>query len=481
MPISIPQPVLDILNSLQIAGLPASMNPGDIARAQINPGLEAFNTVSVGNVLGNLDLNLSNVVLTLTQLTPGSAALNINLNAVQAPGAKAPGATDMALLLEQVELSPPAKTHAVDLDPNATAVGGLPYLVPTGIGSALQPGTNVEGILGRMTGAVQQVEEMAGTVSGAITPVTNLVASLTGKITGALTGPQVLPAAPKITVAWRIEGKYSLLENTTLTDVAHPPVLVALPEFTELTAGSVPASELRIFCDVTVQVTLPDGSTPSTSRTLGPLSIEVPRVQIPTLAAFTENSQGRANFPGSVLMAVPTSSAIISLNNLKDILVPVQSILRNLQTVLKLANLVLAAEFGAASDNIGLLISFLGVSVAFIRGDQVMDLSSVTRVPGGWFGIGYQSWEDVISGVLLVGPPGRAITCHNRRNLWQGTGEFQVTLGSSATAFVPDLNSTSPACVPSDSTFAVVTPPINSGFPNTFNDVISSFQFLPLS
>ena len=44
-----------------------------------------------------------------------------------------------------------------------------------------------------------------------------------------------------------------------------------------------------------------------------------------------------------------------------------------------------------------------------------MDLWYVMREPGGFLGFGYKSWEDCISSLIMIGPPGRAARFIMRR------------------------------------------------------------------
>lgn len=492
---AIPQPVLDILNKLQIVGLPTLINPGEILSPQINPGLEALDALGLGEVLGNLDLNLSNVVLSLTQMKMGESDLTLTLDALRDATGKAPGATDVNVVMEAVEFNKPAPTQAKDLNADMSVTRELPYLAPianNATGYLLQLGTHVQGLIGKMAGEIKQVEKMTGSVKGKLAPLESLLASITGKVTGAITGPKLLDVAPEVSVQWQIEGNYILLDNTTLNNKLVPPVFVVLPEFTELSNTPAPASQLRISCDVSITVKLPDGTTESKSRRIGPVNIEVPKIPVPVLAAFAEHGQSdTSKFPGRVLMAVPASSPLSNLNNLKSFLEPVRTVLTRLQQTLTVANAALSLQFGEASNVLGTLIDLIGaVNQPIIRQNAVMYLSSITLDPGGWFGVGYKSWEDEISSVLLIGPPGTGLSCHNRRNLWQGTGQFKVIVGMTGTAFVLDLvkpvipdgnggHTSLPDCVPSDTIFEVVVNPDNSR--RTFNDVISSFQFLPLA
>jgi hypothetical protein len=93
----------------------------------------------------------------------------------------------------------------------------------------------------------------------------------------------------------------------------------------------------------------------------------------------------------------------------------------------------------------------------------------------------YFSWEDVISAVLLFGPPGRAVLCHNAKELAFREGEhqgvFQVTIGPMAVAVVGDLSAppNDGDSIPVLSKFKVrVSPRPHRGF----NDQISSLQLV---
>lgn len=77
----------------------------------------------------------------------------------------------------------------------------------------------------------------------------------------------------------------------------------------------------------------------------------------------------------------------------------------------------------------------------------------------------------------MVGPPGRGISLHNRKNTWVGTGAFQVTLGPKATAQIGDFSTgTLPSFIPKDSSVSAITP-LPPG-QSSFNDVVSSYKFI---
>lgn len=494
---AIPQPVLDILNKLEIAGLPTVISPGEILRPQLNPGVEALSALGLGQILGTLDLDLTNVVLDIPKLVFGESVFDLTLDStLKDETEKLPGTTDVKVVLEAAEFARPVAPKAGDVNIERAATGPLTYLrfEQSDLSAGYLPklGTSVQGLVGKLAGQIKQVEKLTGTVKGTLAPVEHLVAKLTGKITGKIKGAELLKLAPKVTVKWHVEGNHVLLDNTTLDNPLVPPVFVVLPEFGELTRAALPTSQLRISCDVTIDVTLTDNTEESRTHRVGPVNIEVPRIPIPTLAAFVEHGATDTDqFPGRVLMAVPAASALDGLTNLRGFLEPAESVLRKLQQTLTVVNAALSTQFGEAADVLGKLIEILGqVNQPLIRQDAVHYLSSVTLDPGGWFGVGYRSWEDEISSILFIGPPGAALSCHNRRNLWQGTGQFKLIIGPAAAAWVLDLNkpvvrddagnwTQLPDCIPPGTVFEVVVPPDNSR--RVFNDVISSFQFLPVA
>jgi hypothetical protein len=457
---ALPQAVHDVLNSLQIVGLPARAGAGDILSPQLSPGpLGAFNALADVPNVANLDL-----------------ALNLDPSNLRFAGPTAndkPGDTALELVLKAVEFPAPAEKQARDVSTTATANGELPHLVPKPTSGVppytLEINSDVQGLLGKVTGLIEQVQSVTGT--------------LTGTLKGAIKGVQTLVGEPTVQVIWRIEGKHALVSGT-LTDPSVPPTFVILPEFAELTEGGGElTTSLRVFCDVSVTAQTPS-ATPGTPnppetigpRTIGPVEIQVPRVQLPSVLVMTEHAVDDLNFPRTaVLVAVPGTSAIKGLDTLGEKLRPLQSVLATLGGI---AGLALAGTFSEAAQIVGMLIDQLRKSPAFIRADRTDDLSAVTLAPGGFLGIGGRSWEDVISALILVGPPGRTITCHNRRNLWVGTGAFRVGVGETAVARINNLN-VDPATItpePAGSSFGIIMPPDR---PN-YNDVISSFQFVPL-
>jgi len=491
---ALPTFVLDVLNSLKIASLPPQVNTGDRVDLGLSPGLNAFDFLSQPPKLFDIALNdvtLDDIGIDLTDISlapvgpqPG---LQLTLDANN-PAGSVPGTTDLKLVSKAVEfdpLSPPTGTTTNDIDTDQASLHALPHLIPNATG-VLILSTAVKGLLSRIAGTVRQVEKFSGGITG------NVGGHIKGKITGTIknlkgsvTAPKLLDSPPSITVEWYIEdgngkrlsepGDFVLLNNTKLTDPAKAPSLTFLPVFTELSAGVDLIARRRIFCKVTVTV-----GSEHEDRLLGPVDILLPKIQLPTVLVMTEHAVTGVGYPGAVLVAVPSQS-LLMLDQLTDKLREVQVVLDRLQTLSQLAG------FGDTLTQIDRIIGLVGnpsIRIPrFIKRDGVMDLWYVMRDPPGFLGFGYTSWEDCISSLVMIGPPGRAARFYNAKNFWERRGAFEIVLGAKAVAHIDSLRGSNPTCEPTDTdtetggcTFRQRWDPP----PPSFNDVISSYQFLPL-
>jgi hypothetical protein len=487
---ALPPVVLDVLNSLKIATLPPQVNVGDRVDLGLSPGLNAFDLLSQPPKLFDIELNnitLDNIAIDLTDINlgpigaPGQERFQLTLDAINAPGSAA-GTTDLELVSKAVEfnpLSPPTGTTATDIDTNETSLHALPHLIPNANGLLILS-TAVKGLLSRITGTVRQVEKFSGGITG------NVGGHIKGRITGTINNlkgsvkaPQLLPSAPVPAVEWYIEdgnGKrlaenvdFVMLNSTGLTNPA--PSLAFLPVFAELSAGVDLISRRRIFCKVTVTV-----GSDTKDRLLGPVDIVLPKIQLPTVLVMTEHAVTGKGYPGAVLVAVPSQS-LLQLDQLIDKLQEVQVVLNRLQTVSQVIG------FGETVEQINRITELIGnpsIRVPrFVKADGVMDLWYVMRMPGGFLGFGYESWEDCISSLIMIGPPGRVARFYNAKNFWERRGAFEIVLGRKAVGHIDTLDASIPTCEP--------PPPDGCTFshrweppPPSFNDIISSYQFLPL-
>jgi hypothetical protein len=490
---TIPAVVLDTLNSLKIVSLPAQVNPGDRVDLGLSPGLDAFNVLSQPLKLFDIELNditLDDLGINLTDinLAPVSssppAELQLTLNADLTDSS--PGTTDLKVVSKAVEFDedPSTGTTAQNIDTNQASLHALPHLIPEG-GLPPVPSTDVEGLLSRVSGTVKPVERFTGDITGNV--IGNIGGHITGRITGTIknlkgsvTGPKLLETPlSRPDVEWYVEDENGkrleehvdfLMLNKTLADPS--PSVLFMPVFTELSAGVDLISRRRIFCKVTVKVS----GEPDVVRLLGPVDILLPKIQLPTVLVMNEHAVTGVGYPGAVLIAVPSQS-LLKLDQLTEKLQAVKVVLARLQTVAQFVGFVDTIE--QIDRIIGLIGNPSSRAPTFVVRDQVMDLWYVMREPGGFLGIGYKSWEDCISSLIMIGPPGRTARFHNGKNLWERAGAFEIILGAKAVGFIDNLTGKNPECKPTGDGGCVFhhrwDPP-----PSSYNDIISSYQLMPL-
>jgi hypothetical protein len=487
---ALPPVVLDVLNSLKIVPPPPQVNVGDRVDLVLNPGLNAFELLSQPPTLFDIELNnitLNNIAIDLTDINlgpvgaPGQERLQLTLDANNVSGS-VPGTTELDLVSKVVEfnpLNPPTGTTATDIDTNEASLRALPHLVPNANGILILS-TAVKGLLSRIVGTVRQVENFTGGITGNVGG--HIKGTITGTINnlrGTVKAPQLLPSAPVPVVEWYVEDgngrrlaenvDFVMLDGTGLTNPA--PSLTFLPVFAELSLGLDLTSRRRIFCRVTVTV-----GSESKERLLGPVDILLPKIQLPTVLVMTEHSVTGRGYPGAVLVAVPSQS-LLELDRLTEKLQEVQVVLTRLQALSQMIG------FGETIEQITRIIDLIGnpsIRIPrFVKADGVMDLWYVMRMPGGFLGFGYESWEDCISSLIMIGPPGRTARFYNAKNFWERRGAFEIVLGRKAVGHIDTLDARDPTCKPD--------PPDGCTFshrwdppPSSFNDIISSYQFLPL-
>lgn len=487
---ALPTVVLDVLNSLKIVSLPPQVNAGDQVHLGLKPGLEAFDFLTQPPKLFDIELNditLDNIGVELTDISlapsgqPGQERLELTLDANNLPGSP-PGVTDLRLVSKSVEfspLNPPTGTTASNIDTNEAALRALPHIIHN---SALTPtlSTNVKGLLSRLTGTVRQVEKLSGGITGSIAGhITGRITGTIRNLKGSVKAPKLLDSPPAVTVEWTVEdgsGKkltentdFVLLDNTTLTSPA--PSVMFLPVFTELSAGVDLIARRRIFCKVKVTV-----GENEKEHLLGPVDILMPKIQLPTILVMADNVITPGGNPGAVLVAVPSQS-LLTLDQLSDKLRAVEAVLNRLKDISQFAG------FDDTVTELKLIIELIANpnirTPSFLKEDGVMDLWYVMREPGGFLNLSYKSWEDCITGLIMIGPPGRAARFYNAKDFWERLGAFEIVLGLKAVARISDLTPSTPTCEPMGVGGCIFRqrwdPP-----PSSFSNIISSYQFLPL-
>jgi hypothetical protein len=520
------QAIQGALDALEIDGLPTSLQAGEILTPRLRPDpVQALRPLALAErVLADIKLPLENLVIPLTLPTeiPVNLPVNIPVNlgttldqiGLNVTGAS-PGAVDLGVVMKGVQFEPPAVTDGA-LDLTGAAVDRLPHLVPTGVANTGIPtytfNDRVQGLLGKVTGLVRQIQgltgSIAGTVQGSIgnaetvlsTTVTipNVPTQLTiPSLVGAITTPKLLPNEPTVAVKWIVEDDSgNALDGTRVaikpSATAEAPSIVFLPEFTEMTGIGVSTSKRRVFCEVTLSLDIAPPESPpdikTFTRKLGPFSIDIPRVPVPTVMAMIQHSVGDPAFPGGVLVAVPSTSMIRGLDEVRSLLEPLRSTLGRLRT---LASLIGMVTFGEAADYLDQVLALLDTAdpkpPAFRKRDEVSSLDDVTLRPGGLLGFGRKSFEDTISSILMVGPPKRSVMVYRMRDFSDeiahtDQGVFRLEVGPTAVAFVKTLHRARPIdripCFPEGSRFIEIIAP--SAPEARWNDKISSYRFLPL-
>jgi hypothetical protein len=452
--LAVPQPVLDILSSFSIVS-PVSGSQVDPSK-RLTPALNtdpdgAFAVLTAPEILAalDLDIDLDDIKLTLSP-ADGKTNLNVVLKAVE--------------FASLVPVSSPA-------------TGKLPYLVPTAAAPAytLNIGSQVEGLLGTADGTIKLVEQIVG--------------KLAGKITGNITRTLLLKA-PKVSVTWTVQDAAG--HDLTATQVVNlgtneVPIYVLLPPFVEFTGGPVTTTERRISCTITVTV-----AGEQVTRIVGPVTLQMPEVQIPTLMVVTEHAQDDSRFPGDILIAVPANSAINLWTDLDSILSSLQFVMNGVATA---AGSVMPAP-PLATQVANAFSAVAGVPGVPGALDDMRKALSTPHHPyfskadsDGWLHFGFastQSFEDRASALWMVGPPGRRVRLYaGRRDFFSGNwperfGTVNITLGPTGTVAMRNFATAMP---PTgllsgfgglDST---VTAGVTGGLSN-FDDQLSAYKFL---
>ena len=424
-----------------------------------------------------------------------------------------PGEVDIKYAHKAVEFPKPAETLPSQIDVDKAASNGLPYLVPTEdpLNSTLSD--KVQGVVGRLRGSIRQIKNLTGTLGGIIgqspgapgtitMPEIEIAAGKAGSMVLSLSKGTLLPPDREVRLAWRVEDEHGrrltegqdfLIKDDVLGDSKPDPakqLLALLPEFVSYIPGAEEVlSQRRIFCTVTLLVTIEpeEGDTETETHSLtheaGPIIVSVPKLPIPTVLAMTEKREDEADFPGEVLVAVPGNAAEAELLRAAELVKP-------LMDVLTVINLVAAfGPLGKVYAGLKLAIPHLesllhSPRVRFWRAhrDQVLDLSLGPRAEALWW---WEHFEDMVGSLVFVGPPGRQVTCHVKRNLWEYDGIMHLTLGlldpaariASLNAKCPSLHERDGLPSPLGAKCVCITDATHAPGA-TFDNNLSSFQFL---
>src|SRR5215471_5103761 len=167
-----PQPLVDLLNSLQLVGIPNSAAPGDQINPRVIPDLAplpgglpsaALGALTQTVTLAQIDADLAPILAYI------AATLGLDSDAVQ----------------KAVEFAKPVDAHAGDIDVSSGNVGDLPHLIPNAA-SLLSISQNVEGLIGR-----------------ALSKFTFQPGELVSTVTAIISKPAVI-ADPSVTLTFRV-------------------------------------------------------------------------------------------------------------------------------------------------------------------------------------------------------------------------------------------------------------------------------------
>lgn len=408
-----------------------------------------------------------------------------------------------ALALAHLANVPVTERSAIAASDLRVEETGVPITQTLGLGSRLVGMlTKASGAITQLaTAALSQVPGRPGAIAGMLGPkpgaatiklpalaqVQNTVGEIVASISQSVIPVDVVPT---VDVHWSIidaNGKELTgapdlaVVSGALTGVlgsAVPPTIAFLPEFVDL--GAVGTAVRRISCTLTLKAK----GFKDLSRTIGPIPVSVPQVGLPTVLVLSDQP-GDVRDPTAVLVAVPGSYPSWDWRSLMGFLGLASSLLQPVMA-LPAGVRVGYAELVGVIDRLLHLLDVQPAPVSFFRTNEVLDLYWERRAPG-W----PNNWQDVISSLVFLGTPGRTVSMHNRPNLWSGTGVFEVTLGVVPAALVDSLSfrhssgaqeEDSAKVIPETSRVDVKELPTKGApahDPATFDEVISSFQFLP--
>ncbi|HEX8743238.1 MAG TPA: hypothetical protein VF712_08880 [Thermoleophilaceae bacterium] len=348
-----------------------------------------------------------------------------------------------------------------NVPPDLTALTNLvqgvkPYL--SNVGSFITPPSGTPGLLGQLVAELPSVTQ-------AQLPV---AASVTWKAQDA--SGNDLPAAA-----------FSKLSETN----AGASILFA-PSIVEATGGLPPAQVRRIRAEVTLSVTLPNGTKITNTGAPKALSVDVPvpSLAVPTIVALFNHAPfdltEHGGIPGCVLVWVPPGSPYRDIGSLIAALEPLASGLSALAPTF--AALSFLSNTQRAAQAIGRLVDLLrGVT------DPSKNVKLVVRASGNEPYLDkivfYQQFlyfhtaEDTFGSLLMVGMPGKAAKFYNARNFSTSEGAFTVRLPNDAlAAVIESLHSDPPGCdppsaVPTSGADYIAAPA------HSFGDRFSSLEF----
>jgi hypothetical protein len=203
---------------------------------------------------------------------------------------------------------------------------------------------------------------------------------------------------------------------------------------------------------------------------LPPVSVDVPPVPIPTVAAFFAGTDAN----GSIFVMTPPNSPLRDLNQLSSTLTTLQSSIGSLQTIVDLAAFLL----GLQQLNAALAAARF---VQFRCTQSVSDLEGIVWQTGSTFGTDYDADDAFRSLILLAASDAsrHTVEVYNDSGFDRDEGMFRVAVGADMIAIVRDFDGKTPTSSPASSQLEVVKKPPGGVFdPDHFSGEASSIRFV---
>ncbi len=199
--------------------------------------------------------------------------------------------------------------------------------------------------------------------------------------------------------------------------------------FTELTTGIPDVMRFSVFVSLRLGLTPPVGAPVTTGWIdLPPVPLVIPTIPVPTILVLCEHR----NFAGRKLVLVPSNSilgtAAIGIGPALDL---TRSALLSFQSANALIGFLgtAAGPAGIAASVLKSLASSPG-QVIIAAQSRVDDLGGNQFVfdPGGWFGIGRFTGDNMARSIICVGRPGTVFDFFHDTGLSERITRLQVTL-----------------------------------------------------
>lgn len=420
------------MSSLTLSGLPTSASPGDRIDLRITPDLAPKAGGGLPSAL--TDLMRSDVL----------GELNVEVGELVAWAVNALGVEGWAKAIEFEQL---IGATPAELNTPSAVKRALAHLIPKGVGSALDPSPNVEGIIGRLR---LTRDPGAGAVS---------------RITGTISKPALLgtPAQPIVEIRVFDETGTQLQSgNGFFRSGGFVPSLVFLPVVVPSVA-SQPTIRRSISVHVSMSYTppTPPGAAPiPVSRDFGPFALDLATIEVPMVALLARHPLPDAGAaPGHVFVGVPGNSPLNSLGDIVTALGQLRTVLSKVLTVTGAFGIPAPATITEAVRALNFLP---GVASDFRFGKG--DLLGLWEL--------FHDWQYIMSAAMAFGP--------SARRAFFGTilpgptaAGFSLFPSALGVGFIPDLNVTPIASGATIGT-AVDDLPLPSG---TYDNKLTSVNF----